>query len=145
MKQTSLTLIAACAAALGTAHPAMAQEAETDGGIALELNTLADNGNGCLMTFVVESSLDASIDKAAYEVVLFDGEGLVERMTVLDFQDVPAGRTRVRQFNIGDTTCEDVSRVLVNDVSACEGEGVADGACIEQLAVSSQSDVEFSN
>jgi hypothetical protein len=118
MKQTSLTLIAACAAALGTAHPAMAQEAETDGGIALELNTLADNGNGCLMTFVVESSLDASIDKAAYEVVLFDGEGLVERMTV---------------------------RVLVNDVSACEGEGVADGACIEQLAVSSQSDVEFSN
>ncbi|WP_099866378.1 hypothetical protein [Pararhizobium haloflavum] len=125
---------------------ALAQDAgETDGALSLELNTLQETDTGCLFTFVAENGLEASLEKAAYEVVLFNGEGLVERMTVLDFQDLPAERTRVRQFNLSDTSCGDVSRVLINDVSTCSGDGVEPATCMDRLSVSSQSDVEFAN
>ena len=136
-----------------SAGAAAAQEPSTDAtpdssktaGISLELNTLQPTDNGCLFTFVAENTLDTAIEKASYEVVLFDGDGLVQRMTVLDFQDLPTERTRVRQFNLADTQCDAVSRVLINDVAACTGEGIEETLCIDRLSVTSQSDVEFSN
>lgn len=126
---------------------ALAQQQPVGGakGLSLELNMLENTDNGCLFTFVAENGLDASFEKAAYEVVLFDSEDLVEHMTILDFQDLPAESTRVRQFNISETDCGAVSRVLINDVSTCDGDGVEPDMCIDRLNVTSRSDVEFAN
>jgi hypothetical protein len=115
------------------------------GALTIELNTLQSTENGCMFTFVAENGIGAAIGRAAYEVVLFNGQGLVSRMTVLDFQDLPQDRMRVRQFNIAETDCDDISRVLINDVSACEGDGVSPGQCMDRLTLASQSDVEFAN
>lgn len=120
-----------------------AQEATS--GLTLELNKLEPSDTGCLFTFVTGSEIESDIEKFSYEVALFDGEGLVERMTVLDFQDLPAGSTRVRQFNLPETDCDDISRVLINDAATCEGAGIEPGICMSELALSSQSDVTFSN
>jgi hypothetical protein len=127
------------------AVPAQAQTAPEPQGLSMELNATAETENGCMMTFVVESGLGSDISKASYQMVFFNGEGLVERMTVLDFQDVPAGRTRVRQFNIGGAACSSLSRVLVNDVATCESDDLPADACIVSLAASSRSDIELSN
>jgi uncharacterized membrane protein len=147
---TVSTTAFAVALALGTGvtaaqEPSPSEAAGTEAGITLELNTLQPTQNGCLFTFVADNALDTSIEQASYEVVLFDGDGLVDRMTVLDFQDLPTGRTRVRQFNLPETQCEGISRVLINDVAACTGDGVTEATCIDRLRVASQSDVEFSN
>lgn len=139
-------------ASLTPAMPALAQEGPeageqdaADGGLSIELNKLDSRDKSCLFTFVASSDLESDLDKVSYEMVLFDGEGLVQRMTVLDFQELPAGSTRVRQFNLPDTRCGDVSRVLVNDSAACDGEGVEPGTCMSALSLSSRSNVEFSN
>lgn len=146
MRPAISTFFLATALAL-TTGTAIAQEAAepAEGGLKLDLNTLQQNDSGCLMTFVAENAMEHSLQKAAYEVVFFNGEGLVERMTVLDFQDLPAGRTRVRQFNLPDMQCDNVSRVLINDVSACEGAGVEPATCLEGLSLSSKSEIEFTN
>lgn len=130
----------------GADEAAAAEEpAVPEGGLSIELNKLDARENGCLFTFVVENELETSFDKASYEVVLFNGEGVVQRLTVLDFQEVPAGSTRVRQFNLPDTDCADVSRLLINQSASCEGEGVQPGTCMRALTLESRADVEFSN
>lgn len=143
----ALSVFAGMTAAQEPSPSAIGAETEPGdaAGITLELNTLQPTQNGCLFTFVADNGLETSIDQASYEVVLFNGEGLVQRMTVLDFQDLPAGRTRVRQFNLPETQCDGISRVLINDVSTCTGAGVTEALCIDGLRVASQSDVEFSN
>lgn len=144
MNRATLTLLPLVCGLL--AVPAQAQTAsEPAQGLSVELNATAETDNGCMMTFVVESGLGGDISKASYQMVFFNGEGLVERMTVLDFQDIPAGRTRVRQFNIGGTDCSSLSRVLVNDVATCESADLPEDACIVSLAASSRSDIELSN
>ncbi len=125
--------------------PDPAEAGGDTGGISLELNTLQASETGCLLTFVAANGLGTSIEQASYEVVLFNADGLVERMTVLDFQDLPTGRTRVRQFNLPQTQCDGISRVLINDVATCTGEGLSEETCIDRLSVASQSDVELAN
>lgn len=148
MRKASRHWLAAAFAAAAATLPmtgtaALAQESAEEGAISIELNTLRQSERGCLLTFVAENGLGSDLEGAAYEVVLFDADGLVERLTVLDFQDLPDGRTRVRQFNIADTECDGLSRILVNDQSRCEGTDIAPETCVDRLSVASQSDVEL--
>lgn len=122
--------------------PANAEDAPSPA-FTIELNRLAPSDEGCLMTFVVTNGLGAGLDKAAFEVVLFDTEGLVERMTVFDFREVPGGKTKVRQFDLPGIDCGSVGSVLVNGAANCDGEGVEPGACMEGLKTRSQSGVEI--
>jgi uncharacterized protein (DUF2141 family) len=122
---------------------AQAQQADA-AALTIELNALQPSEGGCRLSFVATNGLEADIGKVAYEMVLFDAAGLVERMTVLDLNDVPAGKTRVRQFELAGADCAGISRVLVNDAKACEGPGLEPAACIRGLKTTSKTDVPFS-
>ena len=126
--------------AVGTA-PVTAQDG--DAALKIELNGLEQVDKACRMTFVVENALAATITKAVFEVALFDAKGLVERLMVLDFRDLPKGRTRVRQFDAADTSCGGVSRILVNDAAECAGEGLDPAACIAALRTSTTTQTKF--
>lgn len=125
----------------GTA--ALAQDAGTPGVLSIEMNDLAQSEKGCKLTFVAGNSLPQSLTKASFEFVLFNQKGLVERMAVFDFRDLPAGKTKVRQFTLAGTQCDAVKSLLINDAPACEGEGVAKDACMKALKTGSKSDVEL--
>ena len=73
-----------------------------------------------------------------YEVVLFDGAGAVSQLTLLDFEDLPASRPRVRQFAFPGKACSDISRILINGAETCTGEGLGDGACTDTLDLKSR-------
>ena len=126
--------------AVGTA-PVTAQDSEA--ALTVELNGLEQVDKACRMTFVVENALAATITKAVFEVALFDAKGLVERLMVLDFRDLPKSRTRVRQFDAADTSCGAVSRILVNDATECAGEGLDPAACIAALRTSTTTQTKF--
>ncbi|MDK1489970.1 hypothetical protein QN219_07860 [Sinorhizobium sp. 7-81] len=123
--------------------PAIAQEAAASGGLAIELNDVAPSEKGCKLTFVAGNALAQSLSKVSFEFVLFDQQGLVERMAVLDFRDLPAGKTRVRQFDLPGTKCESVKSLLINDAPACVGEGVDKNTCMTGLKTGSKSAVEL--
>lgn len=121
-----------------------AQGAAPAPSLTLELNGLEPSTGGCRLTFLVRNGLGAALEKAAFEIVLFDKAGLVQRLTVLDFKDLPDGKTKVRQFDLAETDCAAVGRVLVNDAVACDGDGVEAGACIRHLdAATKATDVTF--
>ena len=145
-RRTALALMIALAATAPTMAqdtPAETGEANAAPSLSIELNRAVPTDNGCRLGFVTTNRLGADLSKAAFEIVLFNPQGLIERLLVLDFGAMPDGRTKVREFNLSGSSCDSIERVLVNDVSACEGDGVSREACASALKASSRADIEF--
>lgn len=135
--------LAASAAATG---PLNAQEAAGSApapSLLVELNAMQSIDNGCRFTFLTKNELGGELSSAAFELVLFDKNGLVSRLTIVDFKDLPDGKTKVRQFDFTGIDCADVSRVLVNDTTQCVGDGIEPDACMAHLKTRTPSQTEF--
>lgn len=126
--------------ALMLAGPASAQSAPA---LNVELNALQPTEAGCRITFVASNQLGTDLDRAAFEIALFGAEGGIERLVALDFKAMPEGKTRVLQFELAELACDNVSRVLINDVVGCEGEGLSPASCLGGMTATSRLDVEF--
>jgi hypothetical protein len=132
-----------------TISPALAEDAgksaETAGpaGLSLELNALQPSDKGCRLTFVIANHLSGDIAKAAFEIALFDRTGLVDRLTVLDFRELPRGKTKVSRFDLPGADCGKISRVLVNNATECSGSGIEPSDCLKRLKTATRAEVEF--
>lgn len=138
MRKTLLLLPFLLAAAL---TGAAAQEEKSS--LLLELNSVQPSEKGCRFTFVVVNKLGAELSRAAFEVALFNDKGVVDRLSVLDFNGLPDGKTKVTRFEIPGTDCAKVSRVLVNGATECQGAGIEPAACMRNLATASKAAIEF--
>ena len=132
---------AALLALAALAVPAAAQDAAPS--LAIELNALQPAEGGCRVTFLATNGLGASLDRAAVEMALFDTAGAIERIVTLDFTELSPGKTKVLQFELAGLDCTDVGRVLVNDITTCEGEGLAPEACLAALVTTARPDIAF--
>lgn len=112
--------------------------------LAVEINKAEQLEATCRLVFMTHNGLGADLDELALETVLFDTEGGVERFTLFDLREVPAGKMRVRRFDLADTQCSSIGKVLINGASACKGEGLTGGECIEHLDATSRIDMEIS-
>lgn len=144
MMSARLPLAVALLVGLSTG-PVLAQSAapasEAAQGLTVELNALAASERGCKLTFVAGNALPASLSKVSFEFVLFDPKGRVERMATLDFRDLPAGKTKVRQFDLPGTRCEALGSLLINDAPVCTGDGIEKTACMRGLQTGSKAGI----
>ena len=120
-----------------------AQSAPPAPALVLELNAAQPSDKGCRFTFVVTNNLSAELSKAAFEIALFNQAGVVDRLTVLDFKELPAGKTKVTRFDLSGTDCTKVSRVLINQATDCAGGGIDASACLKALRTESRSGIAF--
>jgi len=134
-------LLSGLCAALLLTSPVVAQEAKPS--LLLELNGAQPSDKGCRLTFVVVNNLGSELSRAAFEVALFNDQGVVDRLTVLDFKELPAGKTKVTRFELAGTDCAKVSRVLVNSATECQGQGIEPTACMRQLTTASKASIAF--
>lgn len=111
-----LFAIAAGAVASGAA-------AQEEGALRIELNRVEARENACQLVFVARNDSVRGLDQLVLEVVLFDRTGGVAALTLLDFQDLPAARMRVRSFDMAGLECDTLGRVLVNATAACAPQG----------------------
>ncbi len=138
------TLIFSAAVATALSWGAAAQEAaKPASALSLELNGAQPSDKGCRLTFVVNNGLGADLSRAAFEIALFNEAGVVDRLTVLDFKDLPAGKTKVVRFDLAGTDCAKISRVLVNSATECAGKGIEPSACMAQLKTDSKAGISF--
>ena len=138
----SASLIASLALVSLTPAQVFAQQAET-GSLKLELNGAQSSEKGCRLTFVVSNELGAELSKAAFEIALFNEAGVVDRLTVLDFNELPVGKTKVVRFDLAGTDCAKISRVLINNATECTGPGIDPKACLRQLKPETKSAIVF--
>ncbi|MHC2792068.1 hypothetical protein ACVINZ_001080 [Mesorhizobium jarvisii] len=111
--------------------------------LTLELNAAQPSDKGCRLTFLVNNNLGADLSKAAFEIALFNQAGVVDRLIVLDFKDLTAGKTKVTRFDLAGTDCTKVSRVLINSATECAGAGVEPAACMRRLKTDTKTGIAF--
>ncbi|WP_217568937.1 hypothetical protein [Mesorhizobium sp. GbtcB19] len=143
---TSFRLLTPTFAMSLAAVPAWAQSAPAPAPastLSLELNAAQPLEKGCRLTFVVNNALGTDLSKAAFEIALFNGAGIVDRLTVLDFKDLPAGKTKVTRFDLAGADCGKLSRVLINSATECTGNGVEPATCMRGLKTSTRTAIAF--
>lgn len=144
-----LAVLAACALPVPVTTAVLAEDAgkgveeARPAGLSLELNALQPSDKGCRLTFVIANHLSGDITKAAFEIALFDRTGVVDRLTVLDFRELPRGKTKVSRFDLPGADCGKISRVLVNSATECSGSGIGASDCLTKLHTATHADVEF--
>jgi len=139
--QIRAAMTLACVLALS--GPAFSQDKAPAPRLSLELNAMQQLETTCRIVFLAENRLGTDLDALSYETVLIDADGVVDRLTLFDFQSLPEGRMRVRQFDLDNAQCADIGRVLINGAAACKGEGLAGDECIDKLTVSSKTETEI--
>jgi len=138
----ALTFAAVVLSSLGGAGAVQAEDTPPPSGVQIELNALQDQGGACRLSFLAQNARTTDIEEAVYETVLFDRSGGVMMLTLFDFRDLPAGRPRVRQFDLPGIACADVARVLINGANSCQAAGDST-ICEDALGLSSRTDVEL--
>ncbi|RWH82010.1 MAG: hypothetical protein EOQ86_08400 [Mesorhizobium sp.] len=139
----SLRLLTSALAMPLAMGPAWAQQSAPAPALTLELNGAQPSDKGCRLTFVVNNTLGADLSKAAFEIALFNEAGVVDRLTVLDFKDLPAGKTKVTRFDLAGADCAKVSRVLINSATECAGTGIQPDACMRELKTETKTGIAF--
>lgn len=132
---------AAFAATLAFTAPLFAQETPV---LSLELNGAAETDTGsCRLTYVAANRTGAALDRTAYEVAVFDSQGSVTRLLVLEFGSLIEGKTKILQFDLSGTACGSISRIVVNDSAACTVAGAEAPVCMQALTASSRTAIQF--
>lgn len=111
--------------------PVLADEA-----LSVELNAVAPEGSACRLSFVAENRLGTDLRAVVFEAVIFNKAGQVDRLALLDFQDLPQDRPRLRQFDVPGLGCNAIGQVLLNAAPQCEGPDPI--TCMAGLAPSSR-------
>ena len=123
-------------ASAGAASPA-------EGRLSLELNNAVDDAGLCRLSYVAVNGTGQPLETVSYDVVVFDTNGQVSQFLVLQFGQLPAGKTKVVQFDLADQPCAGISRILVNDVAECETSQGSAASCMDALEPSSRTAITF--
>lgn len=85
----------------------------------------------------------APIASLRLDLVAFGRDGLIARRVAVELGPLGAGRTGVRLFDLPGLPCEELSRLLINNVLACRIGGEDLPNCAERLRVTSRAGLRF--
>ena len=112
-------------------------------GVAIELNKLEPASEACDVYLVVENATESTFRSLSLDLVVFDTDGIISERLALETAPLPAGKTSVKVFALDGLACSEVSRMLLNDVLACEDAGGAREQCLRQITTDSVAQVPF--
>jgi hypothetical protein len=107
--------------------------------ITLELNKLEPlpagqpGGPGCRVYMVTSNPAGPALETLRLDLVIFGTDGVISHRVAVDLGPLPAKKTSVRLFDLAGQNCDDIGRMLVNDVMLCTSTG-ADGTPDQQRA-----------
>ncbi len=134
------SLLAASLSPIALVPPALAE----GGKITIEFNDLQQADTGCRAVFVLNNGLDTALEKLALRVVAFDTDQKAKLFLTLDVGTLPVGKTRILRFDLGkEIGCDTIGRLVLDDVTACEGGSLEPAACLAQTALSSRAGPAF--
>lgn len=120
--------------------------AADDTGLNLELNSAQETDSGaCQITVVLANESGEALDRAAWQVAIFDTQGVVRGLPILDFGALPKGKTKVAVFELPGRPCSEIARIVVNDVADCtlSGGRTSQDLCLTALVARSRTTIAF--
>ena len=94
--------------------------AEETGALSVQLNKLEADGDACRAYIVLENASGIAFEALRLDMVLFDVDGVIARRLAVDAAPLAAGKTSVRVFGISNLACDNIGRVLLNDILVCQ-------------------------
>lgn len=116
---------------------------KTSEAISVQLNDAETVNGSCRLTFVIRNTLPTPVNALGLDLVMFDTSDGVSGYAAIDFGDLPTGKTRVRQYDVAKGDCTGISRVLVNEVRACDLQDTAQQDCLPLLRIDSRSEIDL--
>lgn len=110
----------------------------------LELNrATANDDGGCQVIFRGENGLAEDFADVAWRLAVFDAEGVFQTLLSLPLGALAPTHRRVVQYNLP-YACENMSDIVVNDVTECTLAGGGESeACLRALTVVTRTDIAF--
>lgn len=135
--------LAAGASAQSHAKAAPEVTTKTTEEISVQLNDAETVNGSCRLTFVVRNTLPTPVKALGLDLVMFDTSDGVSGYAAIDFGELPAGKMRVRQYDVAKGDCTGISRVLLNEVRACDLQDAAQQDCLPLLRIDSRSEIDL--
>lgn len=149
------TLLHALVAVGLGAMPAMAQDAQAPapagnaaagdqgGKVSVELNKLEPVDKACRIYLLLRNQTDIDFSALQLELVSFGQDGVINQRVAVDLAPLQSQKTLVKLFDVQDTQCGSISRLLLNDALRCEGNKGEIKDCLALMAPSAKGQVEF--
>lgn len=134
---------AAVAGALGLAAATVAAPAAAQSPVAIELNKVEQLEAACRAYLLFENGQDSGFEEFRLDLVLFDAEGVIARRIAVEAAPLRASRSVVKLFDLADLRCEDIDRVLLNDIAPCSDGSGALQDCVDRVTLRSRTDIDF--
>lgn len=109
----------------------------------VELNKLEPQDGACRAYLVFENRTSHSFSALTLDLVMFDHEGIIAKRLAVDASPLPADKTSVKLFDIEGLSCDNITRILINDVLDCREAAGKIPECVIQIEVSSRSEVSL--
>lgn len=109
----------------------------------IELNKLEEVGKACRVYMIFENGTDSSFTSLKLDLVTFDKDGIISKRLAVEGAPLVGGKTSVKLFDIADSSCSGIQRILLNDVLACQDESGERNNCLGMIELSSRAGVPY--
>ena len=109
----------------------------------VELNKIEPHDGACRAYLVLKNKTANGFKTLKFDLVMFDTEGIVAKRLAVEAGPLPAGKTSLKVFDVGDLPCDRLGRILLNDVMACEDATGPREDCLAFVATSARAKVPF--
>lgn len=112
-------------------------------GLKIELNKLESVDDACRAYVVFENHSGDAYESLTLDLVMFDSTGIINKRLAVEGAPLPLGKTSVKLFDIRDVSCEQVGRILLNDVLSCRTSAGERADCLADIVTTSRNAVSF--
>lgn len=128
-------LFAATALMLVGASPGLAETAR----LTVELNKTEEiEGGGCRAFFLFRNETASSFDGFEMSLAIMDTGGVIDRLLSIDAAPLPVARTTLKLFEIPDTSCANISEILLHEMTSCKQQNQNEMDCFPILDLNSK-------
>ncbi|MEO1774984.1 MAG: hypothetical protein AAFS07_08530 [Pseudomonadota bacterium] len=113
--------------------------------VRVELNKLEAQEGACQAFLVIENQTETPFDALVMDLVMFDPDGVIGRRLAVNIAPLRAKRTSVKVFAVQGLACEQIGRLLVNDVLECRAGEAEIDTCFDLLETASRTSVDMIN
>lgn len=129
------SLLAAAALMLVGTYPGLAET----GRLTVELNKTEEiDGGGCRAFFLFRNETASSFDGFEMSLAIMDTGGVIDRLLSIDAAPLPVARTTLKLFEIPDTSCANISEILLHEMTSCKQQNQDEMDCFPILDLNSK-------
>jgi len=108
-------------------------------GLTVELNkTEASDSGGCSAFFLFRNETNNSFEGFEMSLAILDTQGVIDRLLSIDAAPLPVSRTTLKLFEIPEIACDDISEILLHDLTSCRPQNGDEMDCFPILTLRSK-------